>query len=101
MALSDLAGRLEAASDAVAGTGTTLNRLDPSARAFGGDAPGRFGELGRQFHVLWTAAVAARGREAGEQAARLAQTAEAIREAEATYHGVERAARDNPRVQEP
>jgi hypothetical protein len=93
MALGELATKLEAASDAIANAGALLNRLDPGARAFGGDVPGRFGELGRQFHNCWTAAIAARTREASDQASRLVDVAESVRQAVSTYHDTEQAER--------
>ncbi len=94
MTLNDLADRLDSVGDAIAGTGTTLARLDPGARAFGGDAPGALGELGRRLYNGWSAAVAARSREAAAHAGRLADAAYAVRQAAAGYHDVEQASRD-------
>ena len=41
MRLDDLAGRLDAAGDELAGASTTMALADPGSRSLGGDAPGR------------------------------------------------------------
>jgi hypothetical protein len=79
MRLNDLANRFDAVGDALAGASTTMSLIDPGARAFGADAPGRLGELGRTLHRQFTSALSDRGREAAAHGARLADTAHALR----------------------
>src|SRR5688500_6371207 len=89
MRLDDLAGRLDAAGDDLAGASTTMALADPGSRALGGDAPGGPGELGRALHRTLTAALTARGREASAHGIRLAETAEALRLAAHGYHAAD------------
>ena len=56
---------------------------------FAGDGPGRLGELGRDLHGMWSAALAAREREAAGHGARLTDLAGALRQAAAGYRQVE------------
>ena len=79
MRIDDLAGRIDAAGDVLARASTTLSLIDPGARAFGADAAGGLGELGRALHRQFLTALSARGREAAAHAARLADTAQALR----------------------
>jgi hypothetical protein len=92
MRLDDLAGRLETAGDELAGASTTMGLVDPGARAFGADAPGGLGELGRSLHQQLTTALTARGRESAAHGARLADTAQALRLVAAGYREVEQEA---------
>jgi hypothetical protein len=92
MALHELAGRVAAVGDRLAGTGATLGARDPGARAFGADAPGRLGDLGRALHGRCASALAARAREAAAHGARLVDVAGALREAAAGYADAEHTA---------
>ncbi|WP_027660601.1 hypothetical protein [Salinispora fenicalii] len=84
-ALRSLAVRLEAASDTLANLSQAALATDPPAVAFGGDAAGRPGELGRALHRQWTAATGDRAREARLAAQRLAAVAAAVRSAADNY----------------
>ncbi len=97
MRLDDLAGRLDAAGDELAGASTTMALADPGSRALGGDAPGGPGELGRALHRTLTAALTARGREASAHGIRLAETAEALRLAAHGYQAADDDARRHNR----
>jgi hypothetical protein len=94
MRLDDLADRIDTAGDALAGASTTMTLADPGARAFGGDAAGALGELGRALHRQFTGALATRGREAAAHGARLADTAQAVRLVAGGYRGIEDDHRD-------
>lgn len=100
MRLDDLAGRLDAAGDELAGASTTMALADPGSRALGGDAPGGPGELGRALHRTLTAALTARGREASAHGIRLAETAEALRLAAHGYQAADHDARRQHQRQE-
>jgi hypothetical protein len=89
MRIDDLAGRIDAAGDALANASTTLSLIDPGPRAFGADAAGHLGELGRALHRQFVTGLAARGREAAAHAARLADTAHALRLVAEGYRGAE------------
>jgi hypothetical protein len=89
MGLEDLAARLAAAGDRLAGTGAALAACDPGARAFGADAPGHLGELGRALHDRCASALAARARESAAHAARLADLAAEVRAAATGYADAE------------
>ncbi|GAA3249619.1 hypothetical protein ACFO1B_52665 [Dactylosporangium siamense] len=93
MRLDDLAGRLEAAGDELAGASTTMALTDPGSRALGGDAPGGPGELGRALHRTLTTALTARSREASAHGIRFAETAEALRLAAHGYRAADHDAR--------
>jgi hypothetical protein len=93
MRLEDLADRIDTAGDVLAGASTTMSLADPGARAFGADAAGRLGELGRALHRQFTSALTARGREAAAHGARLADTAQALRLVAAGYRGADDEAR--------
>ncbi|SCE65682.1 hypothetical protein GA0074696_0053 [Micromonospora purpureochromogenes] len=88
-ALRALAARLEEASDTLAVLARTVTATDPAHPAFGADAPGRPGEVGRALHRQWTAATGDRAREAGAAAARLAAAAAAVRSAADRYAGAD------------
>jgi hypothetical protein len=89
MRLQELADRIESAGDVLAGGSTTMTLVDPGARAFGGDAAGSLGELGRALHQQLGGALTARGREAAAHGARLADTAQALRLVADGYREVE------------
>jgi hypothetical protein len=93
MRLDDLARRIDAAADVLAGRSTTITLADPGARAFGADATGRAGELGRALHRQFSAAMSARSREAAAHGARLADTAHALRLVADNYRDVEHGGR--------
>jgi hypothetical protein len=90
--LHRLAGRLDAAAAALAVAARTLGGLHQHPAAFGADAPGRVGDVGRTLHTRWTAALCTREREARQAAARLADTAVAVRGAAEAYAEADRAA---------
>ena len=92
MEIDDLAVRIGALGDEVSGVAGPLSRTDPGPAAFGSDAPGRLGELGRALHARFGEALAAREREAAAAAARLADLAGALRTAAGGYRDVEDAA---------
>lgn len=83
--LRSLAGRLEAASDTLTDLSYAAPATDPPGVAFGGDAVGRPGEIGRALHRQWTAATGGRAREAHLAAQRLAAVAAAVRSAADNY----------------
>jgi hypothetical protein len=98
-ALISAAGRLDAAASAMASASRALGETGPPAGAFGADAPGRLGELGRALHGRWLATTGERSREAAALGARLADAAAALRVAAAGYAASdERAARRFPGV---
>jgi hypothetical protein len=92
MEIDELASRVAAVAYEVSGAAARIGLTDPGARAFGGDGPGRLGELGRGFHSAWTGALAAREREAASHGARLTDLAGALDQAAGGYHDVEDAA---------
>ncbi|MGB2568825.1 hypothetical protein ACPFP2_10285 [Micromonospora citrea] len=83
--LRALAARLEEASATLAVLSRTVTAADPAHPAFGADAPGRPGEIGRALHRQWTAATGDRAREASAASARLAAAASAVRSAADHY----------------
>jgi hypothetical protein len=92
MRLGQLADDFVSAGDRLASVGSLLGGADPGAGAFGAEAPGRVGEVGRLLHGLWSSALSARAREAAAQAARLVDTAEALDAADVRYRDAEHAA---------
>lgn len=76
--LDDVAATLSAVAYAVTAS-------DPPQAAFGADAPGRLGEVGRALHGGWSGATAFRAREALAAAARIEAIAAAVREAANAY----------------
>jgi hypothetical protein len=80
--MEQLADRLEQAADTL----TTMDKRMPAhavvASAFGANDPGGGlpGRLGRELYEHWTAVLDARSREAASAAARLADTAQSVRE---------------------
>jgi hypothetical protein len=93
MRIDDLANRIDSAGDVLAGASTTISLIDPGARAFGADAVGGLGELGRALHRQFASGLAARGREAAAHGARLADTAQALRLVADSYRAVDDDAR--------
>lgn len=85
MSLYELAGRITRAGDTVAEAAATIRRLDRGPRAFGGDAPGRLGELGRAMHRQHETGLAARAGEAGGYADGLLDLARDVRLAADRY----------------
>lgn len=83
--LRDLAARLDEAGDTLTDLARRVPATDPAHPAFGADAPGRLGEVGRALHRQWTAATDERSREAGTAAARLSSAAGAVRDAAQRY----------------
>src|SRR5262245_33242868 len=81
MGLHDLGARLVAAGEEFAGAAATLPRLDPGAGAFGADAVGHLGGLGRELYRGYLAALDARIREAAAHGARLSATGDAVMQA--------------------
>jgi hypothetical protein len=90
--LRHLAGRLDAAAESVADAGAALEGLALDPPGFAAEGPGRLGELGRSLHAQWSAALAARFREAAAAGARLEDTAQAIRVIATGYHEADEAA---------
>ncbi|OLB78528.1 MAG: hypothetical protein AUI14_12925 [Actinobacteria bacterium 13_2_20CM_2_71_6] len=89
MEIDEVAGRIASVADEVSGAAPRLGHSRPGPAAFGGDGPGRLGELGRDLHAAWGAALAAREREAAGHGARLTDLAGALRQAAAGYREVE------------
>ncbi|MEU6202347.1 hypothetical protein ABZ814_01970 [Micromonospora musae] len=92
-ALRALAARLDEATVALTTLSHTVTANDPPQAAFGADAPGRPGEIGRALHRQWTAATDSRSREARVAAGRLTAAASAVREAADHYVDVDRGVR--------
>lgn len=93
MALDDLAARLAEAGIELTTAARALRRSDPGVAAFGGEAAGRLGDLGRDLHRSWLVAIENRAREAAAHGARLSGMAEAVRRAAAGYAEADEAAR--------
>ncbi|MGW4499324.1 hypothetical protein ACWENR_12020 [Micromonospora sp. NPDC004336] len=91
--LRALAARLDQASETLTAVSRTVTAGDPSQAAFGADAPGRPGEIGRALHRQWIAATGDRAREAHVAAQRLAAVAAAVRAAADHYADVDRGVR--------
>ncbi|WP_341718616.1 hypothetical protein QQG74_02215 [Micromonospora sp. FIMYZ51] len=83
--LRALAARLDEASATLTALSRSIIAADPAQAAFGVDAPGRPGEIGRALHRQWMAATGDRAREAHVAAAQLSATADALRQAAARY----------------
>ncbi|HET9517910.1 MAG TPA: type VII secretion target [Actinoplanes sp.] len=77
--MQDLNRRLADAADLFADTARLLRDPGPGPRAFGAEAGGLPGRLGRDLHDAWVAALAARAGEAVDTAARLHELGEAVR----------------------
>ncbi|MFI7518995.1 hypothetical protein [Micromonospora globbae] len=92
-ALRALAARLDEAAATLTTLSHTVTANDPPQAAFGADAPGRPGEIGRALHRQWTAATDNRAREARAAAGRLGAAAAAVREAAEHYADADLGAR--------
>jgi hypothetical protein len=79
------------AAETLAGAAGRLDRADPGRRAFAGSGGGSLGDVGRDLHDRYVTALAARGREAAAQAARLDDLAAALREAADRLRGADAA----------
>ncbi|GIJ33404.1 hypothetical protein ACN26Z_04205 [Verrucosispora sp. WMMD703] len=86
-----LAGRLDEASATLTALSRSVTAGDPAQVAFGADAPGRPGEIGRALHRQWVAATGDRAREAHTAAAQVASVAAALREAADRYSDIDSA----------
>jgi hypothetical protein len=85
MELDDVEKRLDAAAGRLARAATGLPGLDPGARAFGADGPGRLGDLGRAMASQLTGALDARDRQAGSAVTAVSSLAAGLRHAAAGY----------------
>ncbi|GIJ23442.1 hypothetical protein [Micromonospora lutea] len=83
--LRALAGRLDEASATLTALSRSVTATDPAQVAFGADAPGRPGEVGRALHRQWVAATGDRAREAHIAAVQVASLAAALREVANRY----------------
>ena len=92
MEIDEVADRVSALAAEVTGAAQRIGLVQPGPAAFGADAPGRLGELGRDLHGAWSAALAAREREAAGHGARLTDLAGNLRQAAEGYRRVEDAA---------
>ncbi len=98
MEIDDLAQRVGSVADEVTGAAARLGLADPGARAFGTDLPGRLGDLARELQATWSAALAAREREAAGHGARLTDLAGALRRAADGYREAEQGAHQRHRA---
>jgi hypothetical protein len=98
MEIDELAHRVTALAEEVAGAAARLGLADPGARAFGVDSPGRLGELAGDLHGLWAGGLAAREREAAGQGARLTDLAGALRRTADGYREAEQGAHERHRA---
>jgi hypothetical protein len=87
--LSGAVTALRHTATALAEAGTRMHRHDPGARAFGGDGPGRLGDLGRALHQQFQAALDARGREVAAHAARVEDLADGLVRSAGGYSDVD------------
>ncbi|MFY1705570.1 hypothetical protein ACN28G_28295 [Micromonospora sp. WMMA1923] len=99
--LPALAARLDEASDTLSTLARSVTATDPAHPAFGADAAGRPGEVGRALHRQWVAATEQRAREATAAAARLAAAATAVRSAAERYVDTDAAAEHRLRGLDP
>ncbi len=90
LGLVEFGARVARAGDRIDGVRQDLAGCDPGGRVFGADGHGRLGELGRDLHRHWLAALDSRGREAAELAAGLTHTATALSRVADTYADTER-----------
>jgi hypothetical protein len=92
MTLSELASTLDAATADLTAADRALAALAAPPTAFGADAAGLPGRVGRDLQARWDAALAARSREAADAATRLSETAAAARTAARQYAETDAAA---------
>ncbi|SCL24701.1 hypothetical protein GA0070616_2965 [Micromonospora nigra] len=91
--LRTLAGRLDEAAADLSGVSRAVTAGDPPQVAFGADAAGRPGEIGRALHRQWVEATGDRAREAHAAAAQLAAAANAVRSTADHYADTDAGAR--------
>jgi Excreted virulence factor EspC, type VII ESX diderm len=80
-----LADRLDFAADKLTTVDRSVTGLGVPPGAFGADAAGVPGRLGRDLHARWLAVLDARACEAGDTAGRLTDLAESLRAAAQNY----------------
>lgn len=85
MNASRLASQLDSAAEMLTTVDRSMPGLAVPARVFGADEVGVPGRLGRELHERWDAVLAARGREAAQAAARLAEMAASLRTTQQQY----------------
>ncbi len=100
MTLDDVAAALRAAGAELGTAGAALAELDPGPHAFGVDASGNLGELGRALHAACASALIARSREATALGARLSDSAYLVQAVAAGYRDAEQAAHRRHGAQE-
>jgi hypothetical protein len=98
MEIDELAQRVGAVAEEVAGAAARLGLSDPGPRAFGTDGPGRLGDLARVLHATWSAGLAAREREAAAAGTRLTDLAAGLRRAAEGYREAEQSAHQRHRA---
>jgi hypothetical protein len=76
--VSGAVAALRGTADVLGDVGQRVPTVDPGARAFGADGPGRLGDVGRELYVQWQRALDARAREAQEHAARVHELASLV-----------------------
>jgi hypothetical protein len=86
-----LTDRLHTAADALATVGRSVPVFTVPPGAFAADDGGLPGRVGRRLHTHWSAALAARAREAADASARLTELATALRITEREYTEADRA----------
>lgn len=91
--LSGAVSALRHAGGTLTEAGARISGLDPGARAFGGDAAGQLGELGRALHLTWQRGLDARAREAAAHGARLNDAADVLGQSAAAYAELDDSAR--------
>jgi hypothetical protein len=101
MRIGQLADRFESAGDRLSTGAGALADADPGAGAFGADAPGRLGAVGRLLHQRWSTALTGRAREAAAHGARLVDAADLLRVAALRYGEAEQAARARHDIEGP
>jgi hypothetical protein len=92
--LADLAARLDDAAGVLGGVTPRLSETGLHSAAFGAEAPGQPGELGRALQAEWERALTARAREAAVAAARLADAAQTLRIVATGYADADDSARE-------
>lgn len=90
--LSGAAGALRDLGATLTGAASRAHLADPGPPAFGGDGPGRLGDLGQALHGRWQAALDARAREAAAHGARVTDLADVLAGAAAGYADIDHSA---------
>jgi hypothetical protein len=83
--MNHLADRLDRAAESLTTLQARLPLLAVPRQAFGADDAGAPGRLGHELHKHWSAVLTARSREAAMAAARVAEMADAVRDAQEDY----------------